>query len=53
MNEKSRKELKEWWNNCPSKKITVLMSLLVILIGLNCSYELGIGFGHFLYNIMH
>ena len=53
MNSKSMNEIKEWWNACPSKGITVLVSLLLVLIASNCAYELGVGFGTFIYHIMH
>lgn len=53
MKTETGKELREWWNACPSKKLQMIITILLVLISFNCIYELGEAVGKFIYYIVH
>lgn len=48
MKAQDKKQLKEWWKNCPSKRIVYIVNAIQIIFGEYCIYELGYGVGKFL-----
>lgn len=51
MKKEVRTQLKEWWDKCPSKSLTITIGIVMASAGMYCIYQLGYGFGKFLCNI--
>lgn len=51
MDKKEINKLKQWWNNCPDKRVVCIKNIFLVLLVFHCLYRLGYAIGVFLSNI--